>query len=200
VDVRQRVILIGGTSNLGKSTLATALSRRLGWPQRSTDTLARHPGRPWPAELVAARPHVEEHYRTLDVDQLMTSVLTHYRSTIWPLAEALLSERDGPLILEGSALLPELVVPLRLPGVSAIWLTGDDALIAARIHADSGYDEADAAGRALIDKFTARSQAFNTLTIAEVQRLGLAGVAVDETSTVEALADTCLKRMPPPPG
>ena len=196
----QRVILIGGTSSLGKSTLAAALSRRLGWPQRSTDTLARHPGRPWPAELVAARPHVEEHYRTLDVDQLMTSVLTHYRATIWPLTTALLSEHVGPLVLEGSALLPELVAPLRRPGVSAVWLTGGDALIAARIHAQSGFGVADAAGRALIDKFTARSQAFNTLTIAEVRRLGLAGIAVDESSTVEALVDACLERMAPPAG
>lgn len=40
-----RVILIGGSSHVGKSTLAQYQAAKLGWNYRSTDKLARHPGR-----------------------------------------------------------------------------------------------------------------------------------------------------------
>ena len=41
-----KLILIGGTSHTGKSTLARQLAEELGWNYLSTDQLARHPGRP----------------------------------------------------------------------------------------------------------------------------------------------------------
>ena len=44
---KYRILLIGGTSHVGKSTLAQLLALKLGWNYRSTDKLARHPGRPW---------------------------------------------------------------------------------------------------------------------------------------------------------
>lgn len=46
-------ILIAGTSHVGKSTLAGLLSERLRCEAISTDSLARHPGRPWPGIPVA---------------------------------------------------------------------------------------------------------------------------------------------------
>ena len=42
-----RVVLIGGTSNTGKSSVAQVVAERLEFAYRSTDGLARHPGRPW---------------------------------------------------------------------------------------------------------------------------------------------------------
>jgi len=41
------VILLGGTSCVGKSSLGQSLASSLGWDLLSTDQLARHPGRPW---------------------------------------------------------------------------------------------------------------------------------------------------------
>ena len=93
-----------------------------------------------------------------------------------------------PLILEGSALLPEKVADLRIPDVSALWLIGDERLIEARIRAESRYDESDAASRAMIDAFVERSRRFNRLMLDEVVRLGLPHVSIDADTTVEALA------------
>jgi len=78
------LILIGGSSHTGKSTMAEALATRLGWPMRSTDYLARHPGRPWSRPSSKVPPHVTEYYRTSDMDFLLADVLRHYRETIWP--------------------------------------------------------------------------------------------------------------------
>ena len=40
-------MLIGGTSHVGKSTLGKALASKLGWDCVATDSLGKHPGRPW---------------------------------------------------------------------------------------------------------------------------------------------------------
>ena len=136
------VILIGGASHAGKSTLAGRLAEQLGWTSRSTDCLAIHPGRPWRYPPDTLPPHVGEHYLDLDVDQLMASVLKHYRS-LWPLVEGIVRDHAGdvskvPLVLEGSALPPDLVATLEIPGVTAIWLIGDEELLTARIRGERG--------------------------------------------------------------
>lgn len=49
-----RVILIGGSSSVGKSPLAESLAAKLGWTYISTDKLARNPGGPWKTDLGSA--------------------------------------------------------------------------------------------------------------------------------------------------
>ncbi len=122
-----RVALIGGTSHAGKSTTARAVAARLGGEALATDTLARHPGRPWPTPTWVVPDHVAEHYRTLAPEALIDSVLAHY-GRMWPMVRELIEARAAdesaaPLVLEGSALWPELVAELDLPAVRAVWLT-----------------------------------------------------------------------------
>ena len=196
-----RVILIGGTSNAGKSTLAAHLAGRLGWTHVSTDSLARHPGRPWKRYPEEVPPHVAAYYLDLTVEEMMVSVLDHYRR-IWPLAAALIRRHAedagaGGLVLEGSALLPQLVATLRVPGVAAVWLTARPELVEARIHRESLYAEANPRGRRMIDAFVARSQSYGAEMAADLARLGLPNVEVGPNTTVEALADACLDHMRP---
>jgi 2-phosphoglycerate kinase len=195
-----RVILIGGTSHVGKSSLAAHLGGRPGWVHVSTDSLARHPGRPWRPAPHPVPPHVVEHYLDLSVDQLIASVLAHYRG-VWPMAEELLRRHMGAaserLVLEGSALWPETVASLREPSVGAVWLTAPEALVEERIRGESRFDEASEVGQRLIDKFIQRSLAFDAAMMAEVRRLGLAFVDVAEAADVECLAELCLERMRP---
>ena len=201
MDASVRVVLIGGTSHVGKSTLAQALAERLGWASRSTDQLARHPGRPWrpPGEDVPA--HVAEYYLDLTDEARLASVLAHYRN-IWPLAEALV-RRHGKdpsaerLVLEGSALWPEQAAALTLPSAAAVWLTGSAALVEDRIRRESHYDGADRRGRAMIDAFIERSLRFDRLMMDEVRRLGLAHLEVAGNTDVDVLADRCLSAVRP---
>jgi cytidylate kinase len=53
-----RLLLIGGSSHLGKTTLAQSLASYLGWNYCSTDKLARHPGRPWQVNSKEIPQHV----------------------------------------------------------------------------------------------------------------------------------------------
>lgn len=191
-----RVILIGGTSHVGKTTVAQVLAEQLGWEHQSTDTLARHPGRPWRTapgreEIVAA------HYASLTVDELIADVLRHYGDNVWPLAERIVAERvatnQGPgLVLEGSALLPELVTALGFDDVGAAWLVADPELLQHRIHGESGYAAKGDRDRAVVDKFLARTLRFNDFLEDSLERLGLTGAMVGGDSDVRELARTCL--------
>ena len=191
-----RVALIGGTSHVGKSTTARAVAAWLGGEAVSTDSLARHPGRPWPTPTWIVPGHVAEHYRTLTPDALLASVLAHY-GRMWPMVREMIEARAAgagatPLVLEGSALWPELVAELDLSGVRAVWLTADDALFDARIRRESRHDEAEPAGRQLIESFAARTRLYNATMLAQVRRLGLALVEVTPAMTPDDVTGAVL--------
>ncbi|HWD79886.1 MAG TPA: hypothetical protein VG497_13420 [Kribbella sp.] len=145
-----RVLLIGGTSNVGKSTVARVLARRLRFEYVSTDRLGRHPGRPWPDPPA----HVVEHYRSLTTGELLDELLAHY-ARMQPRIEELVAQSAG-LVLEGSGVWPPYVT------APAVWLTADEALITTRIHDSSQYTALPADRRHLVDKFVARSLAYQT--------------------------------------
>ena len=196
-----RVALIGGTSHAGKSTTARAVAARLGGEAVSTDRLARHPGRPWPTPTWVVPDHVAEHYRTLTPDELIASVLAHY-GRMWAMVRERIEaraadENAAPLVLEGSALWPELVAEVDLPAVRAVWLTADDALFDARIRGESRFDEASPAGRQLIESFAARTRLYNAAMLAQVRRLGLPLVEVTAAMSPDDVAEAVLAALSP---
>ena len=188
-----RVILLGGTSNVGKSTLAQSLARRLAWECVSTDSLGRHPGRPW-GEV---KPHVAEHYLSLSPDELMADVVRHYTG-MWPGVRSLIASRaaddaaSAGLVLEGSALLPELVAELRLDHVGALWLTASDALLEQRIRDGSDFPRRTPREHAMIGKFIARTHCYNRMMMDAVTRLRLPWLDVERTASLENLTDEAL--------
>ncbi|MFD9543399.1 hypothetical protein [Streptomyces sp. NPDC060022] len=192
-----RVVLIGGTSNVGKSTVAQGVAEQLGFECLSTDGLARHPGRPWRTPEWEVPPHVAEHYGSLTVDELIASVLRHHE-ILWPRIEELITARASEgsagrgLVLEGSALRPDRVAGLKVPHTAAVWLTTDHAVVRARVHAAGRYDAATSEEQHLMDKFLARTQCYQTLMIDAVDTLGLDRIDAGHGQSVTALVDSVL--------
>jgi len=194
--MHKKVILIGGSSHAGKSTLAEALANRLGWKSLSTDRLARHPGRPW-NHHGPVKEHVAQHYATLSGEELIADVLAHYRKNVLPQVAEMLAKHTsgsdaGNLVLEGSALWPDDIAKLDLRGVGAIWLTAEDELFKERIFAESRFESATAEGRRLIEKFLERTLLYNRRMRAAIGRLGLPCISIEPGSTVEALTERCV--------
>lgn len=192
-----RVILIGGTSHTGKSTLAQSLASHLGWQLVSTDNLARHPGRPW-RELPDRVPeHVAEHYGgALTVEELLEEVLRHYQKNVWPQVEKIVSAHvdqqiNAGLVLEGSALWPSWVNSLECDNVVGIWLTAGSELIRERIYQNSRYDEKSPLEKRWIDQFLARSIAFDAALRNVVDRLGVKSIDVGSSRSTEWLVSKC---------
>jgi 2-phosphoglycerate kinase len=192
------VVLIGGTSHVGKSTVALALADELGWRHVSTDRLARHPGRPWTTD----RPHVHEHYAALTVAELTAAQVAHYER-MWPLVEELVRDALAPgragLVLEGSGVWPERVPELPLHRVAAVWLTVDDQTLRDRVYRTSRADGRAPAERLAIEKFLGRTLGYQNRLIPDVDRLGLTRVAVDHGTEVGEVVDR-LRRLSWPGG
>lgn len=189
-----RVVLIGGSSNAGKSTFGKYLAAKLGWNYRSTDKLARHPGRPWKQVNKKMIPeHVVEHYKNLSPEELFLDVISHYEKNVLPQVENIVRSQKS-LILEGSALYPDLVKDLvKEDGVKAIWLNASDRLFQNRIYNQSNFDNLGEDEKFLIQKFLDRTIFYNQRMMELVEQLGFISVDVESVSTVEELSHKCME-------
>ena len=194
-----RVILIGGTSHVGKSTVSELLAVSLGREHLSTDSLARHPGRPWKPAPEKVPAHVAEHYLSLSVDELVDDVLRHYRVNVWPMVEEIVasysSDPASPgIVVEGSALWPELAAGLDFGKVAAIWLTASQEVLRQRIHEGSGYGSKSSREREMIDKFLQRTVAYDLRMVDSARKAGLVLLDVEESDVME-LTERCLSAL-----
>jgi 2-phosphoglycerate kinase len=193
----QKLLLIGGSSHVGKSTLAQSLASHLNWSYCSTDKLARHPGRPWQSESKEIPKHVADHYRLLSVDELIDDVLDHYRRNVWRSIEDIVTSHatdtsSEKMVMEGSALLPELVITLDFENISSIWLTASNEFLRQRIYMESQYEIKSLHEKMLIDKFWKRNCLYNNRIIDAVDRFGLVSINIEEICTPDELTERCL--------
>ena len=184
-------ILIAGASHCGKSTLAGRVGAALGWRVLSTDSLGRHPGRPWPEP----RPEVAEIYDRLSDDTLFWLLQVH-KQNMQPLLARLIGEAaqtGQQVVLEGSGLRPDGLVALQSSRVRAVCLLGEAELLTERIRAGAGYDGIAPGQRCLVDRFIARSLRDNDLYRAEARDRGVYCVdAVDAADVERACAELIL--------
>ncbi len=197
VNPTLRVILIGGSSHSGKSALSESIAENLGWNRISTDTLARHPGRPWRPDPEKVPDHVAEHYLSLPADELIADVLHHYRVNVWPKVEEIVTSHindpsQAGLIIEGSALWPELVATLNFDNIAALWLTASETVFRQRIHDESLYHSKSRQERRMIDKFLERTLVYNAQMIEVANRHGFILVDVQQSNLTE-LTQRCLE-------
>jgi 2-phosphoglycerate kinase len=192
-----KVLVIGGTSHVGKSTLAGQLAARLGWSYRSTDQFARHPGRPWRDDESQLPTDVVAHYSSESIDGLIDSALEHYRHNVWPVADAVVRSHlnnpfDPCLVLEGSAIIPELVGASPFAGFASVWLTAPNDLIRERILDSSQFGRRSQSEKRLIEAFVQRTLAINEIVVESTGRLGQRCLDVSSTDVLPELL--CLAR------
>jgi hypothetical protein len=134
---------------------------------------------------------VAEHYLSLSPQELVADVVRHYTENVWPQVEKMIGDPpDTGLVLEGSAVLPELAgtLPRR---VAAFWLTAQAPFFERRIKASSNYREKSGREREMIEKFIERTLLFNKRMVKDVQHQGLTALDSGETS-IEELTELCL--------
>jgi 2-phosphoglycerate kinase len=193
---RPKLILIGGASHTGKSTLARSLADQFNWNYCSTDKLARHPGRPWQTQLTDIPQHVVDHYQLLSATELVEDVLNHYRQNVWPQIEQIVNNAatniaESGTTIEGSALLPELVNTLKFANIATVWLTASNEFLRHRIYLSSQYASKSQFEQMLIDKFWERNCLLNDQIIAATNRLRLVSINVEMVLTPDELINIC---------
>ncbi|MBA1349285.1 hypothetical protein [Rhizobium sp. WYCCWR 11146] len=179
-------ILIGGSSHVGKSTLAKSLAVSLGRELISTDKLGRHPGRPWPT----LRPQVAEYYSRLSDDTVHWFLKVHHEN-MWPyICQIIENQRRllKPFILEGSALRPEYMTTLDPNLVRAVFLYAEDDFLRARMMEEAGYKDATQSAALVIEKFVERSIRDKREMLEAARDAKLQCVDVAYSEALEALA------------
>ncbi|MBO9656902.1 MAG: hypothetical protein J7562_21430 [Agrobacterium tumefaciens] len=185
-------ILIAGTSHVGKSTLADLLGERLRCEATSTDSLARHPGRPWPGIPAP----VEEYYTRLSAETIHWFLKIHHQN-IWPLIRTMIDSRSGtgnPAIFEGAALRPEFISPLLGCGAAGVFLHADNDFLLERMRSHARYEDATAGQRRIMDAFIERSLSENTEMLASAREHRIPIVDVSEADAFESLASDLVAR------
>ncbi|MEM7019568.1 MAG: hypothetical protein AAF512_19810 [Pseudomonadota bacterium] len=195
-----RVILIGGTSHVGKSTFAQTLANELGWQYLSTDGLSRHPGRPWRPDDSAVPAHVAQYFQTKPTEILLDEVLQHFRHNVWPIAEAIIqcrlaNEYDASLVLEGSAILPDCVSQSGWDRVKPLWLVSSDDILKQRIMESSDYQTQPFKTQQAVDGFLHRSLAFNRMLIEALTDSGFDAINIDDFEHTEELKNILLSSL-----
>ena len=106
-----------------------------------------------------------------------------------------LSDRSQQcIILEGSALWPELVANLvDRNGVKAIWLTASDRLFQNRIKRESNFYNVGENERYLIQKFLARTLLYNKRMKEKVELLGFTRIDIESVSVGDELSNKCME-------
>jgi 2-phosphoglycerate kinase len=124
---QRRILWIGGSPCAGKSTLARHLAEQYGLaPYRCDEALDSHLGR----ITAAAHPTIHKltniswnELWTRPIEVQIREELAFYREDFPLIVEDLLSlPVTTPLIVEGTALLPELIAPLLAAPHQAVWL------------------------------------------------------------------------------
>jgi 2-phosphoglycerate kinase len=199
IDPNLRVLLIGGSSNVGKSAVAAALAEQLGWRCVSTDSLARHPGRPWRQSNKKVPTHVADHYLILKANELLESIILHHRKMspiVAELVKSTVSDTSLPkLVLEGSALWPFITSGPQQKEVAAIWLTASADTLRARIYENSGFANANEQNRAMISRFLERTLLFDRKTAELVNGHGCRVIDVDAYKSAEELTGDIMEHL-----
>lgn len=185
METKHKVYLIGGTSHAGKSTVAQALSDKLCWDYQPTDKLARHPGRPWRPDREPVKRFVAHHYLSHTPDELVASVIHHFKKNVWPLVLEIVTERatkplTNCLVMEGAALLPDLVTQLGFENVASVWLTASDGFFRQRIHQSSLYEIKSEEEKELIDRFIERERSISQRTQETVSTFDLPIIDIEK--------------------
>ncbi len=185
-------ILIGGTSHVGKSTLAERLAVRLGWNGLSTDKLGRHPGRPW----LAMPTPVAEFYDRLSPETIHWFLKVHHEN-MWPAIRQRIEAESGagrPFVLEGAALRPEYIAPLVSDRIFGVLLHADEAFLLQRMRSAAAYEQRTDAERRPIDAFIDRSLRENAEMYGAARKVGLRLVDAADERAVAGLFDELVER------
>ena len=169
--MKPSILLIFGTSHVGKSTLARKIGLATDIPVLATDKMGRHPGRPWPK----VKAPVAEYYSALSDETIYWFLRVHHEN-LWPIIRSKISDatkRDSPIIIEGSALRPEFIAPLDLQTVIPVGLCADKDFLQQRIEDESRYSIQDQDTKLQIEKFIRRSIRDNDEILEVSCKLGL---------------------------
>jgi len=193
-----KVIYIGGTPMVGKSTVARLIASRLQYGCISTDDLGAAI-----AAVTKATTHPEFHYMgeqdyrdyyaANSAEKLIRDIDDQHQA-LWPALQTLFQNHSSwgtPIIIEGWALRPDYVSELG-GDIAGLFLLAEDALIENRVRS-SRFSENANHREAMLQRYLERSVWYNSVIKGQISRLGLRAIQVSEDMQPNKIYDQCMR-------
>jgi hypothetical protein len=104
-----------------------------------------------------------EYFASLPPERLFDDALRAHHA-LWPAIEAAIRRHllwAGPVVIEGWALLPDLVVTMTSPSLRAVWIEVPEATMRLRLEAEADFVRGAAHPSLLLERFVSRSTLMN---------------------------------------
>jgi GNAT superfamily N-acetyltransferase len=193
-----KVIYIGGSPMVGKSTVARVVASRLQYACVSTDDIGSavaavtnettHPQ----FHYMGTQDH-RDYYASSDTRKLVSD-MNDLHASLWPAVRILFENHmswAGPVVIEGWCLRPRLVSELS-GDVAGVFLLGDDALLEERVFS-SDFSIGATDRKAMLGQYLERSRLYNAMIQDHVSELGLASIHVSREMSPDEIAAECIR-------
>jgi len=182
-----KVILIGGSPQVGKSTVAIELASRLKYAYISTDDIGEALQAVVPLDPMRGMEY-REYYTKTAPGQLMADI-QQYHKAMEPAIRRLVeihSTWGGSIVMEGWALYPSVIQALTNDNAAAIWLIAEDALLETRLENRPDFFNGILAAR---NHYLLRSKQHNALLRKQCAEHNAVSISMDGCEPPEVIAE-----------
>ena len=184
----QKVILIGGSPRVGKSTAAALLASKLLRPCISTDDIGLALQSVLDINPMKGYPY-PDYYALRTQRQLIDDIIAYHKK-VEPAIARLVEEHaawGSPLVMEGWALYPELVRRVENDQVFSVWLIAEPGLFESRMRKNSSFLDHAKDPEKVADGYLHRSEWHNRTTLEQCVAGNRNFIRVGENTTPEEI-------------
>lgn len=189
-----KVILIGGSPMIGKTTLATELALKYRYNCISTDDIGEIV-----QTIIDINPMKDFDYREYYIKKSVENLIKEtikYHKEIWKPIKHLIeihSTWSNPIIIEGWALYPKLLSSIKKQNIKTFWLIADEDILEKRIMGNKDFYEGASNKEKMISNYLKRSKWHNKKLYDEVIKLDKDYIMIDKSLTKEGLVSKAIQ-------
>ena len=185
----QKVILIGGSPRVGKSTAAALLASKLLRPCISTDDVGLALQSVLDINPMKGYPY-PDYYAQRTPQQLIDDIVAYHKK-VEPAIARLVETHSAwgdPLVMEGWALYPKLVRRIENEQVFSVWLIAGEGLLEQRVRKNTSFLEGNEPEK-VIANYLARSAWHNKTMLEQCIALKRSYIRVELGMTTEEIVE-----------
>lgn len=187
-----KVILIGGSPMVGKSSVSLTIASKLKYPCISTDDIGEALQTVAPINPMQGK-DFRDYYANTPIDRLIVDI-QRYHKAMEPAIERLVeihSSWGNSLLIEGWALYPKHIQQFKSNNISAVWLIACDGLLGSRLLGKPDFLDGVAARN-----YLSRSNWHNTMLLEQCKAVDAPFVFVQGNESADLLSTNILPFIP----
>ena len=189
----KKVILIGGSPYIGKSTASITLASKLQYPCISTDDIGSILQTVTDINPMKGKNYLD-YYADSEKEQLIDDIVEYHKwheKAIHTLIDVH-STWSTPLVMEGWALYPSKHAMISNDNVFSVWLIAEEGLLKERLLKDNGFYQNAKNPEKVLENYLYRSEWYNQKVWEECREGSYNHIIVKNETTREEIVETIL--------